>query len=316
MSRNQGRLLLAFGLVLGSMPSIHGQDSEQLIARKAIPTSRLAIRDNDVTAIKPKAAPVSIHHWDQTWNGWSVSESTHFRIFHQDSPRLAEKVARIAEETRDTVQQKWFGKNSPWNSRCEIFLYPSAEDYSWATGAAPVSPGHSSFRVDHGRVYYRRIDLRCDDSRLLRAVLPHETTHTVLAGMFGDQQVPRWVDEGIAVLSEPPDMIRRHLVSLPQWQRNGMLFSSREIMEAHDYPDPRGVAMFYAQSVSLVQFLSQRDPQQFVRFVRYGLQQGFEKALTDYYNWDYDQLEDHWEQFALVPMPNPDTAHAGLSTTH
>jgi hypothetical protein len=307
VSRNQGRLLLAFGLVFGVLSPIHGQSPEQYTARKAIPKSRLHAPDDDVHAIKPKP-PIRVHHWDQTWNGWSVSESTHFRVFHEDTPKLAEKVARIAESTRAAVQKKWFGKSSDWNSRCEIFLYPTADEYSWATGAPGVSPGHSSFRVDQGRVYYRRMDLRCDDPRFLQAVLPHETTHTVLAGMFGDQQVPRWVDEGIAVLSEPKAMIDRHLASLPGYQRDGVLFSTRDVLEARDYPDPALVGVFYAQSVSLVEYLSARNPRKFIEFVRDGLQEGFETALSNYYNWGYDDLEKGWEQHALAPRHDPNSA--------
>ncbi len=314
MSSNQGRLLLAFGLVLGLMPPTQGQDPEQYIARKAIPRSRLISPDNEVRNIKPQLPAVHVHHWDQTWNGWSIADSKHFRIFHQNSPDLAEQVAAVAEHTRRTIGLKWFGKETDWDSPCEIFLYPTAEDYAWATGAPPVSPGHSSFRVDQGRVYYRRIDLRCDDARLLRAVLPHETTHTVLAGMFGNRQVPRWVDEGIAVLSEPPALVEQHLASLPRFEHTGALFSTQDVMEAVDYPDPQSVAIFYAQSVSLVQFLSRRDPQKFVQFVRDGLQEGFDKALDHYYSWDYDRLERMWQRYALAPRVNTATAHAALPT--
>lgn len=308
MSRNQGRLLLALGLVLGSTPATMSQSPEQLVARKATPTSRLMVPDKGVRAIKPKNR-VHVDHWDQTWNGWSVAESTHFRIFHQNTPDLAEQVARIAESTRAAVQQKWFGKASEWNGRCEVFLYTTGEEYAWATGAPAVSPGHSSFRVDHGRVFYRRMDLRTDDSRFLRAVLPHETTHTVLAGMFGERQIPRWVDEGIAVLSEPRTMIDRHLASLIRYERSGALLATRDVVEARDYPDPASVAVFYAQSVSLVDFLSARDPRRFVDFVRDGLQEGFEQALSNYYDFNFDDLQQRWEQYALVPRVDPDSAH-------
>ncbi len=37
----------------------------------------------------------------------------------------------------------------------------------------------------------------------MTAILPHEVTHVVLADLFTTQQIPRWADEGIAVLAEP-----------------------------------------------------------------------------------------------------------------
>ena len=39
---------------------------------------------------------------------------------------------------------------------------------------------------------------------MLEAILPHETTHVVLAGMFGNHDVPRWVDELFAGLDDHP----------------------------------------------------------------------------------------------------------------
>ena len=62
------------------------------------------------------------------------------------------------------------------------------------------------------------MDLHCDDVNMLVAVLPHETTHTVVAGNFGDQPVPRWADEGMAVLTEPREKIERHLRNLPKYR--------------------------------------------------------------------------------------------------
>ena len=52
-------------------------------------------------------------------------------------------------------------------------------------------------------------------------MLPHEATHVVLAGQFGDQPVPRWADEGMAVLTEPRDKIDRHLRNLPALPARG-----------------------------------------------------------------------------------------------
>ena len=55
-------------------------------------------------------------------------------------------------------------------------------------------------------------------------VLPHEATHVVFAGRFGDRMLPHWADEGMAVLSEPRERIDLHLHNLPQHRVNGELF--------------------------------------------------------------------------------------------
>jgi hypothetical protein len=140
--------------------------------------------------------------------------------------------------------------------------------------------------MEGGRLLARCIHLHCDDPNMLRAVLPHEATHVVLAGQFGDQPVPRWADEGIAVLTEPRDKVERHLHNLARCRQEGQLFRLRELMEQSyqpqqdSYPEPRRIGAFYAQSVSLVEFLTnRRGPQVFTAFVRDGQRSGYETAL-------------------------------------
>jgi hypothetical protein len=215
---------------------------------------------------------------------------------------VAEDAARVAERTRVEMQRKWFGvEGARWSPPCEIYLHATGQDYSRATGVPATSPGHSSFRVESGRVVSRRIDLHCDDPNLLTAVLPHETTHAVLAGNFGDQPVPRWADEGMAVLTEPKDKIDRHLRQLPQFRRDSHLFRLRQLLSMADYPDRRYVASFYAQSVSVVEFLSGlKGPRVFTEFLRDGVRGQWEAALQRHYGiHDFAQLESAWERHAF-----------------
>jgi hypothetical protein len=246
-----------------------------------------------------------IEYQDQGRNaqGWFVGETTNFRIYHVQSPELAHKAAQVAEQTRTQMYNKWFGRLAPnWNPKCEVHLYPTSQDYSRATGVPTSSPGHSSFNLDGGRVMGRQIDLHCDDSaNMLTAVLPHETTHVVLAGNFGDHHVPRWVDEGIAVLTEPHEKVLRHLVKLPGFYRNRQLLEIRQLVQMDDYPEPRSIDAFYAESVSLVEFLSkQKGPEAFTQFIREGLQNGYEPALQRYYGFQsFAELEQHWLQYTF-----------------
>jgi hypothetical protein len=150
-------------------------------------------------------------------------------------------------------------------------------------------------------VVVRRIDLRCDDPNLLVAVLPHETTHVVLAGQFGDIPVPRWADEGMAVLSEPRDRVERHLQNLTRCRQDGHLLGLRRLMQLENYPDPQYLGAFYAQSVSLVDYLAaDKGPQVFARFLRDGLRGGYEPALQKHYGCrNFEELEQRWGQHAF-----------------
>src|SRR5207244_8437374 len=105
----------------------------------------------------------------------------------------AEKAAQIAEATRSQMQRKWLGKeDDPWQPKCEIYLHATGTEYGQQTEQNPASPGHSRIELDerNGRVVSRRVHLRCDNANLLDSVLPHETTHVVIAGQFGNKHVP------------------------------------------------------------------------------------------------------------------------------
>jgi hypothetical protein len=152
------------------------------------------------------------------------------------------------------------------------------------------------------------MELRCDNPTLLEAVLPHETTHVVLAGQFGAFDVPRWADEGIAVLTEPADMIAQHRKNLARCQRDGLLFTPKELMGLKDYPPARQVAAFYAQSVVLVDFLvQQKGPETFSAFLREGLKDGYEPALRKHYGWDYATLQTSWNRHLTAEVARQET---------
>ncbi len=249
------------------------------------------------------ATPV-YQHLGRNREGWQVTETPYFRIFHHQDNDFAERVARIAERTRLEMSRKWFNsEGSAWEPKCELILHPNTDSYTKMTGVPASSPGHSRIESDPSgqRVVGRRMDLRLDNPGVLDGVLPHEATHVVLAGQFGQFAVPRWADEGIAVLSEPAEKIEPHRRNLQKFHSEGLLFGLRELMELQDYPQARRVGAFYAQSVALVEFLAnQKGAPVFTEFVRDGLRNGYESALRKHYGCDFVQLEQQWQQQVLA----------------
>ena len=83
-------------------------------------------------------------------------------------------------------------------------------------------------------------------------------------------------------------------------RQNRELFPVGQLMRLDDYPDPRYVGSFYAESVSLVEFLSKDNPQVFGRFLHEGLDGGYEPALQKYYGVkDFSELDQRWQQYAF-----------------
>lgn len=274
--------------------------------------SRTQVQDQAVPEV-----PVAIQHGPRNAQGWQVAETPHFRILHNQDRTLVEQVAQVAERTRRSMHQKWFGGEPPaWQPKCDLYLHATATDYHRATGVPGQSPGHSRIETDvaGARIVGRRMDLRCDNPSLLAAVLPHETTHVVLAGMFGPHHVPRWADEGIAVLTEPADKVEQHRRNLLRFQREGLLFPVKELLQLQDYPQPNRIGAFYAQSVFVVDFLSrQRGHQVLTAFVRDGLRDGYEAALRKHYGFqDFAALQASWDQQLTADL-NGTTVSSGLA---
>ena len=253
-----------------------------------------------IAQAKTAGSKSEVHHHANPTDNWRVAETAHFRIFHNQNRQFVDSIAQIAEKTRKNMSAKWFGsKVRSWKSKCDIYLHADADDYSKATKVHKQSPGHSRIESKEGEIVGRTVHLHCDTYDLLTAILPHEVTHVVLAGQFGVRDVPRWVDEGIAVLSEPEEKIQIHQQNARNYFQSGQLFGMQELMEQADYPNAERIRTFYAQSVSLVEFLTeQQEPQVFINFVRDGLQNGgYQKALQRHYGYQsFNQLQLHWAQ--------------------
>jgi tetratricopeptide (TPR) repeat protein len=243
---------------------------------------------------------IEVRHIPARDNNWPEAETTNFRVIHKQSRELAEQVARIAETTRAEMTRKWFGEEpAPWPTKCRIILYATARDYAGGTRQPADSPGHSTLKREGDGVFDRRIDLHCDVKDMLTNVLPKETTHAVLWGRFGPHMAPRWADEGVALLSEQREKIDLYLKLLPGCRSRREQFTASELMNSKDWPEARRIGAFYGQSISLVEFLSSQKGghQEFIRFLRDGIENGYEAALRRHYGFrDFGDLEQRWSQ--------------------
>lgn len=251
---------------------------------------------------------------------WQVRETANFRILHAD-PALAEQVAEAAEAAREAQLRRWMGTGSraAWSPRCDIYVYPTGKVFSRMTGQAEDSPGFSTMGMNAGRIIARRVNVRADHPNVLAAVLPHEITHVVLADLFPTQQIPRWADEGIAVLAEPATEQRLRAADLTAPLSTGRLFKLDDLM-VMDYPDGKFWALYYAQSVSLTRFLvEQGTPAQFIQFVQGSQRNGVHAELKRVYGIEgFDDLHKRWLAYARTntseatvaanPDKDPETA--------
>ncbi len=256
-----------------------------------------------VRGASPEEGPVPTTRLQGSNLDWSATpvQSLNFQVYFAggDSSH-AQRVAKAAEEARAVQVRRWgVVSNGGWSPKCEILLYPNAESFSRDTQQPADSPGFSSMGMNAGRLVFRRVNLRVDHPNLIKAILPHEVTHVVLADLFPRQQIPRWADEGLAVLAEPLSEQALRAADLEEPLKAGRLFRLNDLM-VMDYPQAEHWGLYYAQSVSLTRFLVDAGtPTQFIKFVQSAQESGFEPALRDVYAIDgYGALHDRWITYA------------------
>jgi hypothetical protein len=230
---------------------------------------------------------------------WRVHKTASFRVF-STSGKQAEQIAAACECLRLSLTEKWLVQKAdePWQPCCDIVVHPSQHSFIGAVGRGPgQTSGCSTIRVDKGRILARRIDLRCDNCDPLTAALPHELTHVVLTDRFLDHPLPRWADEGIALLADSPTKQARHERDLRTVISTGSRIPLASLVRMNEYPAGH-VAAFYAQSSSVVRLLVDRATKAtFVDFVEYAMKHGYDVALQNTYGLrNIDELERLWTQ--------------------
>jgi RNA polymerase sigma factor (sigma-70 family) len=199
--------------------------------------------------------------------------------------RVAALCLGAAERCRQEVALLWLGKELPdWPERCPVRVQITMS----GTGAATV------FEFGDGKVKRRDMHLEGPLDRLLTSALPHEVTHTIFADYFG-QPVPRWADEGGAVLSEDEEERQRHdklthgIVETP-----GRAIALRRLLAMKDFP--ADVMVLYAEGYSVTRFLvEKKNRKTFLAFVKQGMSDGWDKAAKEQYGFrDVEALEDAW----------------------
>lgn len=231
----------------------------------------------DRTATRPR------HDGD---HGWLEHQTGNFHICCV-SPVDPIAVGTSCEALCEELCRKWLGgaQTAEWSSPCSVVFHPSLASYLRAVGReGQQTLGCSSVTVDRGKVLSRRIDIRGDRPDSLSEALPHELTHVILADLFADQPLPRWADEGVAVLSDSAEKQGRHRRDLVSALDQQKVAPVADLLTRSENPSAFHKAAFYGQSASLVEFLVARGtPSGFLTFVRQGSRYGYDLALRNTY---------------------------------
>ncbi len=198
--------------------------------------------------------------------------------------RIAQVVGDAAERERKARALAWLGKELPaWGERCTIRV----------TVTSRGNGGFTNVNFGDGKVGSREVDVKGNLEDILTCVLPHEITHTIFADYFGEP-MPRWADEGAAVLSEDKSIKQKYHADLASLLKAQRALPLRRLMAVTTYPDDP--MALYTEGYALTEFLvNRKDRKTFLQFLKDGKHHGWEDALKDTYGYkSVDQLEDAW----------------------
>jgi hypothetical protein len=123
--------------------------------------------------------------------------------------------------------------------------------------------------------------------------------------------MPRWADEGASLLSEDDRELRRHdKIALDLLSRRGEIPLAR-LFVIEDYP--KDLMGFYGQGYSISRFLIEMGGRpRFLRFVRDGLQDGWDPATRIHYQLaNVRELDRAWRSWHRVTLQASQSAPSG-----
>lgn len=254
-------------------------------------------------------------------------ETPHFIIRARGAANDIEQWGKRCEELKVELGAKWFerradtdasgaefasvkgvgkGKEAgdkdvaatPWSPRCLVIVHGTLAAYLQAVPGGEQTVASAWVEFEAGKVVTRQIDVRGDRPDWLEGGVAHELIHILAADRFIDVPMPRWAEEGMALLADPLRKQQLHDADFRRASASRRHFRLGELLAMHDYPTPQRMQTFYGQSASIVRYLAARgEPAQFVDFIEHALEHGYDSALQTVYGIEnVVELETAWQR--------------------
>ena len=116
--------------------------------------------------------------------------------------------------------------------------------------------------------------------------------------------MPRWADEGMAILADPAAKRKVLAEQLQAAISAKTTFQISELLPLDGYPQPERWGVFYGESASVVEYLVSRGtPRQFVQFLEAARVDGYDRALEKCYSIrDMQELGQVWSAKGDLPQ--------------
>lgn len=192
---------------------------------------------------------------------WKILKGRHFLVHYENAgdEAVAKRILDEAENYYRRIAEKLgFTRYSDfwtWDNRAKIFLYPDPQSFFEQTRQPLWSTGFSD---RDSQVFQSRIIVTYKQEReFFDGLLPHEISHLIVHDFIPEtQKIPIWLDEGIAQLAEAAksSQARRIMKQLTREKRYIRL-DYLAGLDIRRETDNNRATVFYAQSLSIVEFL-------------------------------------------------------------
>jgi len=240
-------------------------------------------------------------------NSWGEAKDKHFVIYYENKndATFGRMILRKAEEYYQKIGSDtgFLRANRFWtnNQRVKIFLFSTRESFLSSTGQPSWSIGYAD--RDSQTFRSKTIITYRQETDFVDGLLPHEISHLILHDFIQADRIPIWFDEGVAQMQEKNKLILvRGIMAKLVAQRMHIPIDQFRSLDVRRVRDTRTAEIFYAQSLSIIDFLiTKYGREAFGRLCR-ELRDGkdFEGALSKAYPRsieNYRELETKWLQF-------------------
>lgn len=194
-------------------------------------------------------------------SAWGEIKDKHFVIYYEvaKDKSLAASYLRQAEKYYQIIGERIgysrANKMWTWDERVQIFLFATQESFSASTGQPAWSTGYAD--RDSRFFKSKTIVTFSQEKDFGDSTLPHEISHLILHDFISNSdRIPIWFDEGVAQMQEKDKlaMVKGIMKTLVRRSQH-IPFDQFLTWDIRKERDTRKVQIFYAQSLSVVEYL-------------------------------------------------------------
>lgn len=269
---------------------------------RAAETAKRIYRGNGSLEVKVKSeSPAGKYAAREKW----IDLETANCIVYYKTTEQAKQVAKRVEDTlaRVTDQLEYTGLD--WHrDKCKVFVFDNAaawDEFVKESGA--TTEWADGFAYGPLREIYVHAG---DGKRMLDTVLPHELTHVIHREYVREgTPLPLWLLEGLACANEFAGKDRRFGMARSALA-TGKLIPLNHLTAFRNYPRGEAVGLYYAESLTLVEFILDRFGHEGLAQLHKKLRgtEEFDKLVKRAFKMDYDEFERDWLEYVRTWKPD------------